>query len=183
MLTVGITGTSGAGKGTVVDYLVKNKSFIHYSVSGYLKDELLKRKLKINRINLQNVGNELREKYGPDYITQQLFNEASKSNKNSIIESIRNPKEAEFIKSHGGIMFAVTADLKVRYERIKERQSKKDNATFEEFQNQEKREMQNIDPNAQNLPQCIELSDFVFNNNGSLTKLYDQIQKTIKKIT
>jgi len=36
MLIIGITGTLGAGKGTIVEYLVKNKNFKHYSVSGYL---------------------------------------------------------------------------------------------------------------------------------------------------
>ena len=178
MLIIGITGTLGAGKGTIVEYLVKNKNFKHYSVSGYLKEELQKRNLEINRTNLQDVGNELREKFGPDYITQQLFNQASKKKENSIIESIRNPKEAEFIKSHGGIMFAIIADQKTRYERIRERQSEKDSVTFDEFIKQEMREMQNTDPNAQNLPKCIEMSDYLFNNDGSLENLYEEIEKS-----
>ena len=177
MQIIGITGTLGAWKGTIVEYLVKNKGFIHYSVSGFLKEELIKRGLEINRANLQDVGNALREKFGPDYITQQLFNQASKKKENSIIESIRNPKEAEFIKSHGGIMFAITADQKTRYERIQKRQSEKDSVTFDEFTKQEEREMQNTDPNAQNLPKCIEMSDHLFNNDGSLERLYEEIEK------
>ena len=32
MIIIGITGTLGAGKGTIVDYLVKQKGFVHYSV-------------------------------------------------------------------------------------------------------------------------------------------------------
>lgn len=180
MVIIGITGTSGAGKGTVVDYLVTNKNFSHYSVGGFLKDELNKQNREINRTNLQNLGNELREKFGPDYITQQLFNTAKVKNENAIIESIRNPKEAEFIKSHGGKLIAVTADQKLRYERIKLRQSEKDNVTFEEFKKQEEKEFQNADPNAQNLPKCIQMSDYVINNNRSLENLYEQIEKIIK---
>ncbi len=180
MVIIGITGTSGAGKGTVVDYLVKNKNFAHFSVGNYLKDELKKQNREIDRTSLQDLGNELREKFGPDYITQELFKQAEENDKNAIIESIRNPKEAEFIKSKGGKMLAVTADQKIRYERIKLRQSEKDNVTFEEFVKQEEREFQNTDPNAQNLPKCIEMSDYVITNDGSLEKLYEQIEKAIK---
>lgn len=179
MQIVGITGTLGAGKGTVVEYLVSKKNFGHYSVGGYLKEELQKRNLEINRTNLQDVGNELRTKFGPSYITQELFKIAKENKKDAIIESIRNPKEAEFIKANGGIMLAVTADQKTRFERIKLRGSEKDSVTFEEFQKQEEREMQNTDPNAQNLPRCIEMSDFVVNNDGSIDELYEQIEKII----
>lgn len=181
MQIIGITGTLGAGKGTVVDYLIKYKKFKHYSVSGYLKEELVKKNLEINRTNLQDIGNELREKFGPSYITEQLFQSAQSNKDNAIIESIRNPKEAEFIKQHGGKLIAVTADQKTRFERIKERQSEKDNVTFEEFQKQEEREMQNSDPNAQNLPKCIEMADYIINNDGSLENLYEQIEKISNK--
>lgn len=179
MRIIGITGTLGAGKGTVVEYLVKNKNYDHYSVGEYLNKELIKRGLAINRPNMADLANELREKFGPDFITQELFKKAEKNKKDAIIESIRNPKEAEFIKSHGGIMLAVTADQKTRYERIKLRGSEKDSVTFEEFKKHEEREMQNSDPNAQNLPKCIEMSDFVINNDGSVKNLYEQVEKII----
>lgn len=47
MLIIGITGTNGAGKGTVVEYLVKEKGFSHYSVSGYLTQILKRRKKRL----------------------------------------------------------------------------------------------------------------------------------------
>ncbi len=182
MKIIGITGTLGSGKGTVVDYLVKHKNFKHYSVSGYLKNELIKQNKEINRTNLQDIGNEIREKFGPSYITEQLFQSAQDNKNNTIIESIRNPKEAEFIKQHGGKIIAVTADQKIRFDRIKLRQSEKDNVTFDEFRKQEEKEFQNSDPNAQNLPKCIDMSDYVINNNGSLDNLYEQTEKIINKI-
>lgn len=179
MVIIGITGTLGAGKGTVVDYLVNKKSFCHYSVSGYLKEELQKQNREIDRTNMQDIANEIREKFGPDYITKMLFEKAKQKNHDAIIESIRNPKEAEFIKSHNGKLFAVTALQKTRYERIKSRASEKDSVSFKEFQKQEEREMQSTDPNAQNLSKCIEMADFIVNNDGSLENLYEQIEKTI----
>ena len=183
MIVIGITGTLGAGKGTVVDYLVNKQGFKHYSVGGYLKDILLKKHLEPNRDNLRTIANQIREKYGPDYITKKLFIKAKKGNGNSIIESIRNPKEAEFIKSQkNGYLFAVNANCKARYLRIKKRGSEKDSVSFKEFKDQEKKELQSKDPNAQNLPKCISMADFKFDNNGTIVKLHEKIEKVINKI-
>lgn len=182
MIIIGITGTFGAGKGTVVEHLVKKNNFKHYSVSGFLKDELDKKGLEINRPSLQKIGNELREKFGPDYITKKLFKKAKKENVNAVIESIRNPKEAEFIKSRGGFLFAVTADQKTRYKRIKSRGGEKDNTTFAEFKKQEEKESQNSDPNVQNLPACIKLADFKINNNATIKTLHKRIERIMKII-
>ena len=45
MITIGITGTLGAGKGTIVDYLVKNRGFVHYSVRAFITEEIKRRGL------------------------------------------------------------------------------------------------------------------------------------------
>lgn len=182
MVITGITGTLGAGKGTVVEYLVKRKKFKHYSVSGFLKEELAKKGIKINRPNLQDIGNELRKKFGPAYITKKLFKKAKKGNVNAIIESIRNPKEAEFIKTHNGFLLAVTANQKTRYKRIKSRAGEKDNVTYKEFKKQEEKELQNSDPNAQNLSKCILMADYKFDNNSTIKCLYEKVEKVISKI-
>jgi hypothetical protein len=182
MLIIGITGTLGSGKGTVVDYLVSKKDFEHYSVSDYLTKEIIKRNMEVNRDSMIIVANDLRTKFGPDYITKILFEKAKKESGNAIIESIRNPKEAEFIKGRGGYLFAVDADQKTRYERIKSRGSEKDGVSFDKFKDQEERESQAADPNAQNLPKCILMADYKFDNNGSVEDLYEQVEKTINKI-
>ena len=183
MIVIGITGTLGAGKGTVVDYLVNKKNFKHYSVSGYLKEILLKKNIEVNRTSLQDMGNKLREKYGPDYITCKLFEKAKIDGCDAIIESIRNPKEAEFIKSQkNGYLFAVDANQKTRYLRIKKRASEKDRVTFSQFKEQEKKELQSKDPNAQNLPKCISMADFKFDNNGTIEKLHEEVEKVFNKI-
>lgn len=183
MLIIGITGTLGAGKGTVVEYLVSKKGFRHYSVSGYLTEELIKQNRKTDRNGMREIANEIRTKHGPDYITKILFEKAKIEGGNAIIESIRNPKEAEFIKKSGGYIFAVDADQQVRYSRISTRRSSKDSVTFSQFKSQENKESQNTDPNAQNLPKCILLSDFKFDNNGSIENLYEQVEKVIQKIS
>ena len=183
MKIIGITGTLGAGKGTVVDYLVNKKGFKHYSVGDYLKEKLIKKGLESNRDNLRKIGNQIREKYGPDYITRKLFIKAKKEKHDAIIESIRNPKEAEFIKSQkNGYLFAVDANQKTRYLRIKKRGSEKDKVAFRQFKEQEEKELQSKDPNAQNLPECIRMAGFKFDNNGTIKRLYEKIEKVLAKI-
>ena len=39
-MIIGITGTDGAGKGSVVDYLVKEKGFVHYSGRGVIVEAI-----------------------------------------------------------------------------------------------------------------------------------------------
>ena len=46
MNIIGITGTLGAGKGTIVDYLVQKKGYLHYSVRAFLSEEVKRRGLE-----------------------------------------------------------------------------------------------------------------------------------------
>ena len=100
-IIVGVTGTNGAGKGTVVDRLVTKYNFAHYSVRGYLLGEMKKRKIKnTDRDAMRRLANEIRANQSPSYIVEQLFDEAQRPVDScpdvpiSIIESIRVPMEA-----------------------------------------------------------------------------------------
>lgn len=55
----GITGTNGAGKGTVVEYL-KTKGFEHLWVTGLITEEIVKRGMPVNRDSMRIVANDLR---------------------------------------------------------------------------------------------------------------------------
>jgi dephospho-CoA kinase len=183
MKIVGITGTSGAGKGTIVDYLVKEKRYIHLSVRQYLTDELEKKGLEINRDNMRELANKLREENGAGYIMQQLYLQAIKSGENCIIESIRCVGEIDTLKDiarESGkefILLGVDANPKIRYERIKERNSETDKVPYERFLEQERSESISEDPAKQNLPKCLELSDKIFINEGSIADLEYQIEQ------
>lgn len=182
MIIIGITGTLGAGKGTIVEYLVKNKGFKHYSVGDFLIGELKKQKRIVDRDGMREIANEIRTKFGPDYITKKLFEKAEKENSDSIIESIRNPKEAEFIKTSGGYLFAVDADQRTRYKRISSRGSSKDSVSLREFKIQEQKEKRSKDPNSQNLEVCIKMADYKFKNNRTIKDLNKKIEEVIRKL-
>lgn len=182
-MIIGITGTLGAGKGTIVDYLVECQKYRHYSVRSVLIEEIKKRELVVNRDSMTSVANELRAKHSPSYIVDLLIERAQKTNENAIIESIRTPGEVESLKSNGDFyLFAVDADPLSRYDRIVKRNSETDQVTFEEFLSNEKREMNSTDPNKQNLLKCREMADFVITNDGSIEDLNSQVSKIIKQI-
>jgi len=183
MIIIGVTGTLGAGKGTIVDYLITCKDFSHYSVRAFLTEEINRRKLPVNRDTMVSVANELRAAHSPSFIVEQLFEQAARSGTNCIIESIRTPGEVTALKSKGRFyLFAVDALPEARYQRIIQRASETDKISFDTFLENEKREMQSSDPNKQNISKCIELADFCFENNGSIAEMQKEVDKVINKI-
>ena len=116
MNIIGITGTLGAGKGTIVEYLVEKKGYVHYSVRAFLSEEVKRRGLEVNRDTLTSVANDLRANNSPSYIAEQLYDLAYNNGKDAVIESIRTPGEIAALRSKGNFhLFAVDADRKVRY--------------------------------------------------------------------
>ncbi len=180
MQIIGITGTLGAGKGTIVEYLTENRGFQHYSVRQFLIEEIEKRGLPINRDSMTNVANELRAANTPYYIVGELYKQAMASGKNAVIESIRTPGEVEFLQQQGSfILIAVDADSKLRFDRIKKRKSATDQIDYATFLSNEKREMTTADPNKQNLQKCIKMADFILNNNGSIGELIEKLEEKL----
>ena len=183
MITIGITGTLGAGKGTIVDYLQKEKGFSHYSVRAFLIDEIKARGMEVNRDSMTLVGNDLRAQHSPSWIIEQLYQQAQASGKNCIIESIRTPGEVDTLRSKPNFyLFAVDADPRVRYDRAVLRGSETDHIDYDTFLADEQREMDNADPNKQNLKYCIQQADYCFDNNGTIDDLNQQVEQVLGKI-
>jgi dephospho-CoA kinase len=177
MLIIGITGTLGAGKGTIVDYLVQEKGFVHFSVRGFITEEIVRQGLPVNRDSMVTVANKLRADHSPSYIIDRLYERALLTGKNCIIESIRTPGEVQSLREKGNfVLFAVDADPMLRYDRIVMRNSETDKISLSTFVANEEREMKSHDPAKQNIGKCIELADSIFYNNSTVQNLYKRLE-------
>ncbi len=181
-MIIGITGTLGAGKGTVVEYL-KGKGFKHFAVSDtFLVSEARRRGLEPTRVVRRDIANEFRAK-GPTKLQEAVYEMARpaiEAKENVIIEPQHTAGEVGFIQSLGGVELSVDADLEIRYQRIQKRGSSKDNVTFEEFKKEQEFEMSQTDPNMNNLGAAIAKADYHLTNNGNQEELFAQVEKALE---
>lgn len=183
MIVIGITGTLGAGKGTIVEYLTEEKGFAHFSVRGFLLEKIHELGLPENRDSMYNLANKMRAEHGPSYVVDQLYVKAKRSGNNSIIESIRTTGEIDSLRKLGSFyLFAVDADPTLRYDRIQLRKSVTDSVSYETFVENENRESVSTNPGVQNLQACINQADFQFQNNGSMEELFRQVDLALAEI-
>jgi len=181
-MIIGITGTLGAGKSTIVE-LLKKKGFKHYSARALINEEIKKRNMPLNRDSMIIVGNDLRKNHSPSYIAEQLYAMAKKSGGDSVIESLRTLGEIEALRKKGRFyLFAVDADPKIRYSRVIQRASESDKISYAKFLEDEKRSSSSNDPNGQNALACMQVADFNILNNSSLEDLSKKLEEIWNRI-
>jgi len=180
-MIIGVTGTNGAGKGAVVEYLVQ-KGFTHYWVRDFLVAEIIKRGMKVDRSAMRDVANDLRFKNGPSYVVETLYAQAAKKGGKGVVESIRVVGEANFLKEHSAPLIAVDAHRHTRYERIVRRGSHTDSVDFDTWVKEEEREWHNEAEHDMNVPAVMKMADYTLHNDGTLEELHKQIDDVLVKL-
>lgn len=113
-IIIGIVGPIASGKGLLVDHL-KEIGFHAYSLSDEVRKEARTRNLSISREVLQNLGDELREKFGSQVLAERALFSAIGEEKNLVFDSIRNPGEIFFLKNLSDIkIIGVDAPPEIR---------------------------------------------------------------------
>lgn len=183
-MILGVTGTDGSGKGTVVDYLVREKGFTHYPARAIFIEEIERRGIENNRANMRLMGNYFRATHGDDFLIQYYLPKiAEAGDAKAAIESIRAVAEAETLKKNGGILVAVDANEHLRYKRVQQRRSSSDQVSFEEFKQQEALELDDPDPHGMQKRKVMEMADYTVTNDGTLEELHAQVDAVLEKIS
>lgn len=177
---IGLTGTLGAGKGTVANY-IQEKGYTYTSCSDYLRKELRKLGIEENVDNLKALGDSLREKYGPGHIAEELLKTITGP---TIVDSLRHPGEILALKNNSKsfILIAVDAPIEVRYERVKARKRAGDMVSFDVFVRQEKDQMEGKGGQIQ-LVECFKLADYQLVNDQDVPYLYHKVDQILKLVT
>ncbi len=180
-MIIGVTGTLGAGKGSVVDYLTKEKGFAHLGVTDFMRSIANERGITPVRMTFHEIANEHRV-LGPTKLQEAVveWGKGKGVTDNFVIEAQHTPDEVRFVQEQGGIVLAVDADMRTRYDRITSRGHDKDNTTFEEFKAHEELEMRPTDSSSNHLAEALAVADFHIENNGTLEELHAQIEEVLK---
>jgi dephospho-CoA kinase len=176
-MIIGLTGPMGSGKSTASEIL-QERGFTRFSFSDEVKKEALNRGIPISeRALLQDIGDDLRKKYGLEILAKRLFSSFKNSNfSHAVFEGIRNPGELKYIQQMGGFVIGVDAPVDLRFERVRNRKNPYDPTTLEEFKLNEQRDRGvNQQSFGQNADECLKLSDTVIINNGTFLEFSAKI--------
>ncbi len=181
-MIIGITGYYCAGKDTAAEYLVRKKNFIHRSLSDVLREEVIKRGKQPTRVNLLEMGIELRAKRGYGVLAEIVIEGMDKT-KDYVITSIRHPDEIRRLSLEKNfILLNLEAPQVVRFERLLKRARPGDPATFEDFTALEKKEASSEGPQQQ-LGKCAELADINIDNSiNDFETLYRKIDEVLNNL-
>ncbi|MBN1866156.1 AAA family ATPase [Candidatus Sumerlaeota bacterium] len=182
-MIVGVTGFFCAGKDTVAEILMR-RGLAHVSLSDMIRDEIRRRGEEITIPRLTEVGNALRTDHGPGVLAERAL-AVLPSEGDAVVTSIRHGGEVEALRRGRPDfrMLFVDAPARVRYERSLSRRRSGDPATFEEFRDAERAQMESGDPNSQQLLRCRDMADLVVQNEGSTEDLEAAINRALKNLS
>ena len=173
----GVTGYLASGKDVLADFLIK-KGFGHLSLSDFLREDLKKRGIPESRENLTKLGNDLRNEFGDDYLASRALK--LMNNGNFVITSIGRVAEARKLKELKGFkLIFVTADQKIRYNRLKSRNRIGDVIDFNNFKKQEALESEGGNGLFREFDNLKKEADIVLENSTSLQDFEAKINNVL----
>ncbi|VVB70235.1 AAA domain protein [uncultured archaeon] len=183
MLVLGLSGTFAAGKGTFIEIVKSHFNAYSVSTSDALRSEADKLGIIRTRNSLQELANKLVSQKGSG-ILAELSCVSIPSCDILIVDGLRRSGEFDFLEKKYGKNFHsvwIDADLKVRYERIKQRAREGESIlSFQEFKVSEEKESNGL--NSQNLTTCKNLCEFLLDNTSSRDFFEEKIVDLINKL-
>ena len=179
-IILGFVGPIAAGKSTVIDYLKTKYNAVGYRFSAPLRDILNRIYLETNRNNMQELSTALRQAFGDDLLASIIAHDVTKATHQLVlVDGVRREPDIRFLKNIKGFhLIAITADQKIRWQRMTRRSENPDDTkkTFAEFISDEQKEAE------QQITTVAKLAKFKIDNNGSIEELYRQIDEILNRI-
>jgi dCMP deaminase len=177
-MIIGLTGYLCSGKDTIAEYIV-NKGFKHISLSDILRDELKSIGKEVTRENLQELGKNLRERFGPGALAERAYLMTDDKH-DYVISSIGTVGEVDILKKHPGFtLIFVDAPQKVRWNRMKKRSREQDPVSFKNFKEHETLESKGGGSHYRAFDDVKKSADIVFVNDGTLKQGYNKTDKML----
>lgn len=165
---IGVTGAFGSGKSTTAAFL-EDAGFDKIILSRFLEEEAIRRNLKVTRKVLQDIGNQLREKYGSGVLAKKALEIIlAKDSGKTVIDGIRNVAEVDMLRKLGDFtLIAIVSDREIRFDRLK-KLKKREDLTWELFGKLDSRDAGvNEKETGLQVDKCMKLADVHIENNGS----------------
>lgn len=180
-MKIALVGKNGSGKSACCDYLKVKYQFKVLSLSDILRESLKERQEKETRHHLMAMGNELKEKYGYEYLAKASYEKVKHQDTSVVFDSIRHPLEVSFLKNQSVLLLAIKASQACRFQRIQDRNRQGDLFDFQQFKEQEAMEAAGASQ-GQNLNACEEACEFFIENEGSLDDLKLKLDLFLDKV-
>jgi dephospho-CoA kinase len=126
-----VTGFSGAGKTTAIDFLRNEKLGRKIYVGKFILDELERRGLPQCAESEKNVRLELRQEHGPAFfavLANTQIETAFAANENVLLDAVLSMEELNYYRAHcGGAvqLVAISTSFEVRATRLENRTERK----------------------------------------------------------
>lgn len=179
-IIIGLIGETGSGKDTFCERVKKTvkEPVFCFRFSDTLSEILMILFGEIKKADQQWLGKVLREKYGNDILAKAMARKIKNIEQGFIIlNGIRYWEEFEMLKKLGGENLYITADPKIRWERINKRGEKADDlSSFDKFLEKEKAKTEIL------IPEIGKKADFLIENNRTIKDFYKKVDAIIKDI-
>ncbi|RLI77666.1 hypothetical protein DRP05_09470 [Archaeoglobales archaeon] len=181
MKIIAFIGFPLSGKSTATE-VVKELGIPVVVMGDVVRDETVKRGLKLTNENLGKVANELRRKEGMDAIAKRcipLIKQAASDKGVVVVDGIRGIAEVERFKEEFGedfILIYIDAPSELRYKRALERQRSDDIKTVEELKARDEREI------SWGMDEAIKIANFTIENTDDLKSFKEIIKDLLNQL-
>lgn len=173
-----LIGERASGKDEFASYVVQKYHFRKIKFSDEIAQLAVNLKIishddMSKKSKLQYAGTQLREKYGSEFYTAEIYRKSFDDN--SIINGLRDQEELKFLKAKlpNLITIGIISDFETRFNRANQTRTVKN-----------KRDLEILDSHQaeQQINSLVQQANYKIINNGTIEEFHQEIDKVISQI-